>query len=161
MASRGGYGVAGSLQRKCLKQKACEGAKPPVSTHTHTHTHTHTPLLPPPMPWRCRGLNPGPLACEASALPLSYIPVLARLHYPLSSPSSPTPPSTSPRRPLPLLSASFPSSLLVLPPRLLASSAQVGRKCEELRRSATRRHHWAISLSPTVCLRSSGVRALV
>ena len=24
--------------------------------------------------WRCRGLNPGPLACEASALPLSYIP---------------------------------------------------------------------------------------
>lgn len=24
--------------------------------------------------WRCRGLNPGPLTCEASALPLSYIP---------------------------------------------------------------------------------------
>lgn len=24
--------------------------------------------------WRCRGSNPGPLACEASALPLSYIP---------------------------------------------------------------------------------------
>ena len=25
-------------------------------------------------PWRHRGLNPGPLTCEASALPLSYIP---------------------------------------------------------------------------------------
>ena len=24
--------------------------------------------------WRCRDLNPGPLTCEASALPLSYIP---------------------------------------------------------------------------------------
>ena len=24
--------------------------------------------------WRCRGLNPGPLTCKASALPLSYIP---------------------------------------------------------------------------------------
>ena len=24
--------------------------------------------------WRCRELNPGHLACEASALPLSYIP---------------------------------------------------------------------------------------
>ena len=24
--------------------------------------------------WRCRGLNPRPLTCEASALPLSYIP---------------------------------------------------------------------------------------
>ena len=27
-----------------------------------------------PKHWRCRGLNPGPLTCEASALPLSYIP---------------------------------------------------------------------------------------
>ena len=24
--------------------------------------------------WRCRDLNPGPLTCEASALPLSYVP---------------------------------------------------------------------------------------
>ena len=24
--------------------------------------------------WRCRGSNPGPLTCEASALPLSHIP---------------------------------------------------------------------------------------
>ena len=28
--------------------------------------------------WRHRGSNPGHLACEASALPLSYIPSLAR-----------------------------------------------------------------------------------
>ena len=27
--------------------------------------------------WRCRGLNPGPLTCKASALPLSYIPIHA------------------------------------------------------------------------------------
>ena len=27
--------------------------------------------------WRCRDLNPGPLTCEASALPLSYIPKLS------------------------------------------------------------------------------------
>ena len=26
--------------------------------------------------WRCRGLNPGHLTCKASALPLSYIPVV-------------------------------------------------------------------------------------
>ena len=35
--------------------------------------------------WRCRGLNPGPLACKASALPLSYIPTRPTGHQ-----SSPT-----------------------------------------------------------------------
>ena len=28
--------------------------------------------------WRCGGSNPGPLACKASALPLSYIPSTQR-----------------------------------------------------------------------------------
>ncbi len=27
--------------------------------------------------WRCRGSNPGPFTCEANALPLSHIPVIA------------------------------------------------------------------------------------
>lgn len=34
-----------------------------------SHSRGVTPWI-----WRCRGLNPGPLACKASALPLSYIP---------------------------------------------------------------------------------------
>ena len=38
--------------------------------------------------WRCRGLNPGPLACEASALPLSYIPIAIPIPSPWPSSSS-------------------------------------------------------------------------
>ena len=33
--------------------------------------------------WRCRGLNPGPLTCKASALPLSYIPLIFDLDWPM------------------------------------------------------------------------------
>ena len=31
--------------------------------------------------WRRRGSNPGPLACEASALPLSYVPLSSIQRY--------------------------------------------------------------------------------
>ena len=34
------------------------------------------------MSWRCRDLNPGPLTCEASALPLSYIPYMFVIFFP-------------------------------------------------------------------------------
>merc|ERR1712212_385354 len=30
--------------------------------------------------WRCGGSNPGPFTCKANALPLSYIPLDARVH---------------------------------------------------------------------------------
>ena len=32
--------------------------------------------------WRCRGSNPGPHACKAGALPLSYIPKPVKLVWP-------------------------------------------------------------------------------
>ena len=40
-------------------------------------------------PWRCWGLNPGPLACKASALLLSYIPLHSQPWGPHPAPSPP------------------------------------------------------------------------
>ena len=37
------------------------------------------PTLTQKISWRCRGLNPRPSACEADALPLSYIPMYHKL----------------------------------------------------------------------------------